>query len=202
MGSLTEIRRVPRKIERTPEQLAELRAVREQFRRDRPTLEDLIASGELRGALSSGRHHGVSLGHGNAQARAAGPEPGRRVAAVGVGQGDALAARGRRAPEPDAEHALALRRGDRHADHDRGRGRAGRADADRPGPPLALPCRARTALPSVERAARAARPARPAGPAHGRVRRGGKVSGDGLSRTIPPLSRDRQSLPGRRRPSA
>jgi ribosome-binding protein aMBF1 (putative translation factor) len=43
------LRRVHRKIERTPEQLAERHAVRERFQRDRPTLEDLIASGEYEG---------------------------------------------------------------------------------------------------------------------------------------------------------
>jgi hypothetical protein len=40
------IRRESRKIERTPEQLAELKAARERFQRERPTPEDLAASGE------------------------------------------------------------------------------------------------------------------------------------------------------------
>lgn len=47
-------RRVHRKIERTPEQRAELRAVRAQLQRDRPTLEDLIASGEYEGPYRLG----------------------------------------------------------------------------------------------------------------------------------------------------
>jgi hypothetical protein len=40
------IRRVHRKIERSPEELAELRAERERFQRERPTLEDLKAAGQ------------------------------------------------------------------------------------------------------------------------------------------------------------
>jgi len=35
-----------RKIERTPEQLAELKAVRERFQREKPTRTELEASGE------------------------------------------------------------------------------------------------------------------------------------------------------------
>jgi ribosome-binding protein aMBF1 (putative translation factor) len=35
-----------RKTERTPEQLAELKAVRERFQREKPTPEQLVASGE------------------------------------------------------------------------------------------------------------------------------------------------------------
>jgi ribosome-binding protein aMBF1 (putative translation factor) len=40
------MRREHRKIERTPEQLAELKAVRERFRREKPTRAQLEASGE------------------------------------------------------------------------------------------------------------------------------------------------------------
>jgi ribosome-binding protein aMBF1 (putative translation factor) len=40
------MRREHRKIERTPEQLAELKAVRERFQRDKPTRAQLEASGE------------------------------------------------------------------------------------------------------------------------------------------------------------
>jgi hypothetical protein len=47
-------RRVQRKIERTPEQLAELRAVREKFPRDERSLEDLVASGDYEGPFSHG----------------------------------------------------------------------------------------------------------------------------------------------------
>src|SRR3954469_17625735 len=39
------IRRLHHKIERTPEELAALRADRERFQRERPSLEDLIAAG-------------------------------------------------------------------------------------------------------------------------------------------------------------
>jgi DNA-binding XRE family transcriptional regulator len=48
------IRRVHRKIERTPEQLAELRAVRDRFQREKPSLDDLIASGEYSGPYRQG----------------------------------------------------------------------------------------------------------------------------------------------------
>jgi ribosome-binding protein aMBF1 (putative translation factor) len=47
-------RRVQRNIERTPEQLAELKAERERFQRERPTEEDLIASGEYDGPFRHG----------------------------------------------------------------------------------------------------------------------------------------------------
>jgi len=48
------IRRVHRKIERTPEQLAELRAVREKFQREKPSLDDLVASGDYEGPFRHG----------------------------------------------------------------------------------------------------------------------------------------------------
>jgi DNA-binding XRE family transcriptional regulator len=43
------LRSVYRKTERTPEELASLRADRERFQRERPGLDDLIASGEYEG---------------------------------------------------------------------------------------------------------------------------------------------------------
>jgi hypothetical protein len=48
------LRRVQRKIERTPEQLAVLRAVREKFQGEKPSLEDLVASGDYEGPFSHG----------------------------------------------------------------------------------------------------------------------------------------------------
>src|SRR4051794_14727154 len=48
------IRRVHRKIERTPEELAELCAARAQLQRDRPGTEDLAAKDDLEGPF----HHG------------------------------------------------------------------------------------------------------------------------------------------------
>lgn len=48
------IRRVHRKIERTPEQLAELKAAREQFQREKPSLDDLAASGNFEGPYRHG----------------------------------------------------------------------------------------------------------------------------------------------------
>ena len=48
------IRRVHQKIERTPEQRAEPRAVRDQFQRERPSLDDLVASGDYEGPYRHG----------------------------------------------------------------------------------------------------------------------------------------------------
>ena len=39
------IRRVHRKLDKSPEDIAELRAAREKFQRERPTLDDLTAAG-------------------------------------------------------------------------------------------------------------------------------------------------------------
>ena len=47
-------RRIHQKIERTPEQLAALRAVREQFQRGKPSLDDLAESGEFEGPYRHG----------------------------------------------------------------------------------------------------------------------------------------------------
>ena len=46
--------RVTLKIEQTPEELAELRAEREQFTRDRPGLDEPIASGDFDGPYRQG----------------------------------------------------------------------------------------------------------------------------------------------------
>ena len=43
------VRRLHRKLERTPEEQAALRAERKRFQAERPTLDDLIASGEWDG---------------------------------------------------------------------------------------------------------------------------------------------------------
>jgi DNA-binding Xre family transcriptional regulator len=49
-----DMRHVRRKIERTPEQLAELRAARERFQRERPAPAELSASGEFEGPFNHG----------------------------------------------------------------------------------------------------------------------------------------------------
>jgi DNA-binding XRE family transcriptional regulator len=51
---MNEPRRVFLKAERTPAELADLRAEREQFSRERPALDDLVAGGEYEGPLSHG----------------------------------------------------------------------------------------------------------------------------------------------------
>ncbi len=51
---MSEPRRVYRKIERTPEELAELKAERAGFSRDRTGPEDLIASGDYDGPYRQG----------------------------------------------------------------------------------------------------------------------------------------------------
>jgi hypothetical protein len=48
------IRRVHRTTERTPEEQAEIDAVREQFQRDRPTEEELLATGDYSGPHQHG----------------------------------------------------------------------------------------------------------------------------------------------------
>ncbi len=47
-------RSVFRKIERTPEELAELKVVRERFQRERPTPDELVAGGEYYPAVNHG----------------------------------------------------------------------------------------------------------------------------------------------------
>lgn len=51
---MSEHRRVYRKIERTPDELAELKAEGEEFSRDRPDAGDLIASGDYDGPYRQG----------------------------------------------------------------------------------------------------------------------------------------------------
>jgi predicted transcriptional regulator len=47
---------VHRKIERTPDQQRELEEIRERFHRQRPGLEDLLASGEATEVVSQGEY--------------------------------------------------------------------------------------------------------------------------------------------------
>jgi ribosome-binding protein aMBF1 (putative translation factor) len=47
-------KRVTLKVEQTPEELAELKAERERFSRERPGLEDLTASGDFEGPFRQG----------------------------------------------------------------------------------------------------------------------------------------------------
>jgi hypothetical protein len=49
-----EFRRVHRKTDRTPEELAWLKEIREKFQRERPGLDDLAASGEYDGPFRHG----------------------------------------------------------------------------------------------------------------------------------------------------
>jgi hypothetical protein len=51
---MSEPRRIYRKTERTPEEVAELKAERERFSRDRPFPEDLITSGDHDGPYRQG----------------------------------------------------------------------------------------------------------------------------------------------------
>ena len=51
---MSGFQRTFRKLERTPEERAELEAEREYFARERPGLEDLIASGEYKGPYRQG----------------------------------------------------------------------------------------------------------------------------------------------------
>jgi ribosome-binding protein aMBF1 (putative translation factor) len=48
------LRRVQRKTERTPEEMAELRAVRESFQREQPGQDELVASGDYDGPFRQG----------------------------------------------------------------------------------------------------------------------------------------------------
>jgi hypothetical protein len=51
---MTHRKRVTLKIERTPEELAELKAERERYSRERPDAEDLIAQGDHEGPYRQG----------------------------------------------------------------------------------------------------------------------------------------------------
>ena len=44
------------KFKRTPEQIAEHKKVREYFQRERPTMEQLLATGDYEGPISHGLH--------------------------------------------------------------------------------------------------------------------------------------------------
>ena len=110
------LRRVQRKTERTPEQMTELRAVRESFQREQPGQDELAASGDYDGPFRQGdimtllsalatlkrerERQGLSL------AEVLGP--------VGARQGDDQPAGERQDPEPHGQHPLEVcqRRGD------------------------------------------------------------------------------------------
>jgi hypothetical protein len=49
-------KRIHRKIERTPEQQRELKETRERFQRERPGLEELLASGDATEVVSQGQY--------------------------------------------------------------------------------------------------------------------------------------------------
>ena len=49
-------KRIHRKIERTPEQQRRLEEIRERFQRERPGLEDLLASGDATEVVSQGEY--------------------------------------------------------------------------------------------------------------------------------------------------
>lgn len=55
------VERIHRKTERTPEETVRLRAIRERFQRERPTLEDLIASGECEPPIPQGAYRALRL---------------------------------------------------------------------------------------------------------------------------------------------
>lgn len=50
------VSRAFRKVERSPEEVARERAIRERYQRERPTLDDLIASGECEPPIPLGLH--------------------------------------------------------------------------------------------------------------------------------------------------
>jgi predicted transcriptional regulator len=49
-------KRIHRKIERTPDERRQLEEVRQRFQRERPGLEDLLASGDAAEAVSQGEY--------------------------------------------------------------------------------------------------------------------------------------------------
>jgi Helix-turn-helix domain len=51
---MTHRKRVTLKVDRTPEELAELKAEREQFSRERPDVDDLLAAGDHEGPYRQG----------------------------------------------------------------------------------------------------------------------------------------------------
>ncbi|HEY2158812.1 MAG TPA: helix-turn-helix transcriptional regulator [Isosphaeraceae bacterium] len=54
------MKRVHRKIERTPEEQARLRTARDRFQAERPGLEELVASGEYEGPMPLGVYMGLA----------------------------------------------------------------------------------------------------------------------------------------------
>ena len=99
------------KIERTPEELAELKAERARFSRERPGLDDLIASGEYEGPYDHGNIMAL-LGAVAELKRAPGRarlESRRRVGTFWPGHRPVVPARERQDPQPDADDTLALR---------------------------------------------------------------------------------------------
>jgi DNA-binding XRE family transcriptional regulator len=53
------VKPVPRRTERTPERQQEIDAIREQFRRERPSLKRLRESGEISEVVSHGEYVGL-----------------------------------------------------------------------------------------------------------------------------------------------
>ena len=49
------IKRIHRKIERTPEEQARIEAIRQRFQADRPTPDELLASGDVERICTLGR---------------------------------------------------------------------------------------------------------------------------------------------------
>ena len=52
-------KRIHRKIERTPEQRRQLKEIRERFQRERPSLEQLLASGDATEVVTQGEYLGL-----------------------------------------------------------------------------------------------------------------------------------------------
>lgn len=52
----TKIQRTHRKSDRTPEELARIKAAREKLQRERPSLDDLIASGDAETIMPQGEY--------------------------------------------------------------------------------------------------------------------------------------------------
>ena len=115
--------------ERTPEELAELRAERTRFSRERPGPEELMASGEYEGPYRQGNI--MALLTGIAELKPTGGarlESRRRLGAVWTGPRHAVPIGERQDPEPDDGNALALCRRDRSAGFP-GRGTAANRDS-------------------------------------------------------------------------
>ena len=94
---MNETGRIHRKIERTAEELAGLKAERERFSRDRPGPEELTASDEYDGPYRQGDLMAFlsALAALKQERERRGPQPRRGFAAVGAGQGHAQPARER-----------------------------------------------------------------------------------------------------------